>query len=185
MPATTTATKRSTDVDWEKMTPEARGRHVAKARMWRRTNKDRANAYSQRWRAKDGSRERMNAGRAVWSLTLRGRFRALKYVKKRRGIEMTMTFEQYVEAIGAGLCGYCEFPVSPTGIGLDRLDNSRGYSPDNVLPCCGECNVARNDLFSPDAMRRHLGPAIRRSKEETLIGAAVFVGLFGGPDASR
>jgi hypothetical protein len=27
--------------------------------------------------------------------------------------------------------------------GLDRVDSSRGYEPDNVVPCCGDCNMAK------------------------------------------
>lgn len=30
--------------------------------------------------------------------------------------------------------------------GIDRVDNSRGYEIDNVVPCCGECNTAKNNL---------------------------------------
>jgi hypothetical protein len=27
--------------------------------------------------------------------------------------------------------------------GIDRVDNSRGYTPDNVVPCCRHCNMAK------------------------------------------
>lgn len=29
--------------------------------------------------------------------------------------------------------------------GLDRLDNSRDHSEDNIVPCCAACNIARMD----------------------------------------
>jgi len=29
-------------------------------------------------------------------------------------------------------------------MGLDRWDNSRGYFADNVVPCCKDCNRAKN-----------------------------------------
>lgn len=29
--------------------------------------------------------------------------------------------------------------------GLDRKDNGRGYTPDNVVPCCKECNFIKHD----------------------------------------
>ena len=29
--------------------------------------------------------------------------------------------------------------------GIDRVDNSLGYTDGNVVPCCRECNVAKND----------------------------------------
>jgi len=27
--------------------------------------------------------------------------------------------------------------------GLDRVDNTKGYAPDNVVPCCKHCNSAK------------------------------------------
>lgn len=30
--------------------------------------------------------------------------------------------------------------------GIDRVDNDRGYSEDNVVPCCRTCNVAKNAM---------------------------------------
>jgi len=28
--------------------------------------------------------------------------------------------------------------------GIDRIDSSKGYTLDNVLPCCGKCNMAKS-----------------------------------------
>ena len=63
-------------------------------------------------------------------------------------------------------CAYClMFFAAPTaGSGLDRLDNAAGYEPQNVVPCCPDCNVARMDRFSPEEMRAFIGPAIRAIK---------------------
>lgn len=30
--------------------------------------------------------------------------------------------------------------------GIDRIDNTRGYTIDNCVPCCGTCNVAKGKL---------------------------------------
>lgn len=30
--------------------------------------------------------------------------------------------------------------------GLDRIESSRGYEPDNVVPCCRVCNIAKQDM---------------------------------------
>jgi 5-methylcytosine-specific restriction endonuclease McrA len=45
-------------------------------------------------------------------------------------------------------CHYCNGPTGPTGAGLDRVDNSRGYAPDNVVPCCQECNRIKGHTVS-------------------------------------
>jgi hypothetical protein len=46
-------------------------------------------------------------------------------------------------------CTYCQRPYVPAkdfySYWLDRIDNSRGYSLDNILPCCGFCNRLRRD----------------------------------------
>lgn len=36
--------------------------------------------------------------------------------------------------------------------GLDRKDNSRGYTEDNVVPCCLRCNRIKSDIFSFEEM---------------------------------
>lgn len=30
--------------------------------------------------------------------------------------------------------------------GIDRIDSSKGYIADNILPCCYTCNIAKSDL---------------------------------------
>lgn len=48
-------------------------------------------------------------------------------------------------------CTYCDAPPSSTSkrsrangeykfTGIDRVDSSKGYTPDNVVSCCGTCN---------------------------------------------
>lgn len=45
-------------------------------------------------------------------------------------------------------CTYCGYSAT----GLDRLDNSKGHTEDNCVPCCNECNVARMDNFTHEEM---------------------------------
>jgi len=54
------------------------------------------------------------------------------------------TIEQY-EAIEMMRqdCYYCSAPSSH---GLDRRDNTKGHSKDNVVPCCEKCNNILGDL---------------------------------------
>ena len=49
-------------------------------------------------------------------------------------------------------------------IGLDRIDNSKGHTKDNTVPCCYECNCARNNNFSFEEMKV-LGKTIKQIKE--------------------
>ena len=34
--------------------------------------------------------------------------------------------------------------------GIDRIDSSKGYTPDNVVPCCKICNKAKMDMDQKD-----------------------------------
>jgi len=58
-------------------------------------------------------------------------------------------------------CEYCGGPRSENGVGLDRKDNSKGYSIGNVAPCCPTCNYVKRDEFTYEEMVTVLGPAIK------------------------
>jgi hypothetical protein len=47
-------------------------------------------------------------------------------------------------------CFYCDSSLLNiiTGSGLDRIDNSQGYTPENTLPCCYSCNSLRGDRLT-------------------------------------
>jgi len=76
---------------------------------------------------------------------------------RKRGLEWNLTEEQFKE-ITQQNCHYCG--AKPNNIsknyttfngdyvynGIDRVDNTKGYMINNVVPCCKICNRAKNDL---------------------------------------
>ncbi len=77
---------------------------------------------------------------------------------KPRGLEFTLTIEEFLELID-GDCFYCDSPPSNefgknnkylTGShiynGIDRLDNNKGYTLTNCVPCCKICNKMKSNL---------------------------------------
>lgn len=62
-------------------------------------------------------------------------------------------------------CTYCGDVYR---IGCDRIDNSKGHTKDNVVPCCIECNTARNNYFTYEEMKR-LGQTIREIKNNRKL----------------
>lgn len=62
-------------------------------------------------------------------------------------------------------CVYCGYTNK---IGCDRIDNNKGHTKDNVVPCCVECNKARNDNFSFEEMKI-LGRTIKEIKDKRII----------------
>lgn len=83
----------------------------------------------------------------------KGRYKASILVARKKGQEFALTFNEYTNLISK-TCHYCHSDLSPYGIGLDRLDNSLGYIPSNVVPCCPSCNRIRSDEFTPTEMHQ-------------------------------
>lgn len=74
---------------------------------------------------------------------------------KKRGLEFSLTREQW-DAMTQLNCFYCGSEPSNIAThryhgafvynGIDRLDPNKGYIEGNVVPCCFECNRAKNDM---------------------------------------
>ncbi len=75
-----------------------------------------------------------------------------------------MTIEWFIENILLAPCHYCG---DTKRVGCDRIDNNKGHSKDNVVPCCIECNTARNNYFTYEEMRR-LGKTIAEIKKDRI-----------------
>lgn len=100
-----------------------------------------------------GCKKRLSESEAAFNFL----FRNLKRSARERGYEWALTKEQ-VKEITQRPCFYCgaepyqEIKDGYNGFngglkynGIDRVDNSRGYMIDNVVPCCGMCNYAKRD----------------------------------------
>ena len=83
-----------------------------------------------------------------------------------RGHTCDLTKAEITQLIGRG-CSYCgETALRMT---LDRIDNSRGHTRDNVVPACIRCNYARRNM--PYDAWLCLTDGMRRARE---------LGLFDG-----
>lgn len=74
---------------------------------------------------------------------LRKKHKLLLKSAKTRGIKVKLNLKHYEELLQLG-CMYCGIDLqSQNGYCLDRIDNCKGYTNDNVTPCCKECNWAK------------------------------------------
>lgn len=76
-------------------------------------------------------------------------YRGKKAAEKRR-LEWNLKLEEYTILVN-NLCYYCNSSIAEeVGVGLDRLDNNKGYIANNVVTCCGPCNIGRHTNFTPE-----------------------------------
>jgi hypothetical protein len=138
-------------------------------KKWYAKNKERAKQTGKRWDTANA--DRVASNKAAWrkanpdygkrrSRMVSARFSRGKSKAKQRGLAWEISLIEF-ESLSRAACSYCQFALPETGIGLDRIDNAVGYSLENVVPCCTECNLARNALFTHSEMLGIIGPAIR------------------------
>lgn len=98
---------------------------------------------------------------------LRGMRRLFKhYIRRCRGrnIYWELSLELFHKLTSAH-CHYCgrgpqrkikDYPYN----GIDRVNDKKGYTPDNSLPCCTECNFIKGGRLTYDEMKA-VGEALR------------------------
>jgi hypothetical protein len=91
-----------------------------------------------------------NTGKRITSNTQL--YSALIYSARRRGIECSLTYEQFCSIRGK-LCEYCNGKLPEYGSGVDRKENKIGYTQLNSLPCCWSCNQAKGENLSYAEMK--------------------------------
>lgn len=84
--------------------------------------------------------------------------RHYEYIRsaKKRNIEWGLTLSEFA-AMWNSNCSYCDDTIAT--IGIDRIDNTKGYVAGNVTPCCNVCNSMKSGLTHTDwvnQMRRIL-----------------------------
>lgn len=105
---------------------------------------------------KTGRKNRLKSGIS----NMRTLFRHYKRSAKKRGYNFELTIEQFAE-ITKKDCYYCG--TKPNQIakhyscfgdyiynGIDRIDNNKGYTIENVVSCCKQCNFAKRDLTTKE-----------------------------------
>ena len=92
------------------------------------------------------------AQRSMWSGYKKG---ALK-----RGYDFALTYEEFCELTEMA-CHYCGDAVGYVysaryasgqfqGNGVDRYNNSKGYTKENCVPCCKRCNFTKRELHGDE-----------------------------------
>jgi len=74
---------------------------------------------------------------------------------RRRGHEWSMSKEAAIKLFTSN-CHYCDSPPSNKSNfggngevvynGIDRIDNTKGYTPNNCVACCKQCNYFKGNM---------------------------------------
>lgn len=92
---------------------------------WYKANRERRLDVSRKWADE-------NKPRVAFALYKRS--------AKARGLAFELTMDQFMSFWGKP-CFYTGRPIA--SIGLDRVENAKGYTIDNVVPCCLAANKAK------------------------------------------
>lgn len=80
------------------------------------------------------------------------RVRWYREVDKRKGYENDLTIEKFMEHIYGKPCHRCGSDEGEN-IGADRVDNLKGHTVANTLPCCAPCNNRAGFAYATDRRR--------------------------------
>lgn len=81
----------------------------------------------------------------------------------RAGHKVHLSYKDFCAFTKVGFCAYCGKEISwckrnPRGknqrTNLDRKDNSQGYSKENCVVCCKECNLIKGARFTYKQMKQ-------------------------------
>ena len=78
-----------------------------------------------------------------------GLYRTTKFNAERRDYEFLLTKEEFIGII-SNSCMYCG--ENEKRIGIDRVDNRKGYTKKNSAPCCQTCNYMKRILTKQEFM---------------------------------
>ena len=91
---------------------------------------------------KKNNAEKIKVRRAKARQSIDGKYQIYKDAAKDRGMVFDLTKDEF-ETFWQKPCHYCDSPIKT--IGIDRKDNSIGYTLDNCLSCCITCNRGKRE----------------------------------------
>jgi hypothetical protein len=98
---------------------------------------------------RDNNEERMKLYYEAQKSNKKCGLRLYKYRAQERNLEWDLT-EQQVFNYFDSVCGYCGEHDSKGRCGIDRIDDTKGYTTDNTCACCCMCNYMKGQLSYDD-----------------------------------
>ena len=135
--------KRLYDLNYNKINAE-RIKIVKKA--WKDKNRDKIRAWKLKWAQSENGKLSTKRWRDKSPKAYMGLYKASA---KRRNIVFDLDEKLFTKLIYMN-CAYCGAKSKPKRNGIDRIDNTIGYIPENVITCCKKCNQMKGKLSKTD-----------------------------------
>ena len=129
-------------------------------KQWYQKNKEKKNLQNNQWRKNNPDKSKIIRDRFLennpestkqslikYQQTLKGMFRTMKGSGLKRNYSVDITFDDFCKIID-NVCTYCG--ESEKRIGIDRIDNTKGYTLENSTPCCTICNMMKKTMKVDD-----------------------------------
>jgi len=94
------------------------------------------------------------------------RFDRVKRRAKIKGLEFTLTVDDYWEIKSSSVCYYCK--TDSDDMTIDRVKNDKGYTKDNVVPACPLCQDIKADIFDASEMLE-IGKIVKLNYERRML----------------
>ena len=148
--------------------PVNKRRNLERSQAWNAANPDRRRQSSLDWQR--ANPDRVKEIRHKTMTGLKNRFTRAKWIANKRGLSWDISIDELAD-LREMPCTYCKAELDAYGAGLDRIDNSKGYQPGNVVPCCGTCNRTRADRLTHEEMLVAMAAVLklRNRKRMTLV----------------
>ena len=114
---------------------------------------------NERW--KKSNPDKMRQYRANYNISLKGKLTKLRLRAKRDIIPFEIKLEAFIQWYmrQGEICFYCGKPVFTghgqkklNGYSFDRRDNNKGYTLENLVLSCNQCNMIKGSWFTEEQM---------------------------------
>ncbi len=90
----------------------------------------------------------------IWRNTKMVNYSSYKSRAKKKNIEFELSKEEF-NTLRSSECYYCGKENTDKHLnGIDRDNNKKGYTMENSLPCCGECNFMKNEMTKEEFIKQ-------------------------------
>lgn len=137
--------KESSSIRSKKWYEENKDRNKKNGTIWKEANQEKIKEIKKRFARNHP--EKLKLDGFIYRQKLEGRFSSVKNSAKRRNYPFELTPEEY-RSIVSKSCTYCG--EDEKKIGVDRVDNTKGYTKENSTSCCTTCNMMKKTMTLED-----------------------------------